>query len=142
MDRDRSSLAQLEASYLKRFGAAGGPTVLRADFSRPLDLPPLDGALMANSLHFFRDKVALLQHVRGMLRPGGTLLLVEYNVDKGNAWVPFPFSFATFSVLAAESGFETPKLVATHPSSFLREFYSARTRRVKLTSLDKMPFCT
>lgn len=129
VDKDRTSLAQLEASHGKRFGEAGGLTSLQADISGPLDIPPLDGALMANSLHFFRDKVAMLKRVHGLLRPGGTLLVVEYNVDKGNAWVPFPLAFPTFASLATKAGFEAPGLIATHPSTFLREFYSALARR-------------
>jgi hypothetical protein len=56
------------------------------------------------------------------------LLLVEYNVDRGNPWVPYPLSFSTFKSVAMAAGFEEPRLVATHPSSFLREIYSASTR--------------
>jgi hypothetical protein len=50
---------------------------------------------------------------------------VEYNVDAGNVWVPYPCSFERFQLLAAEAGFIMPRRLATHPSSFLREFYSA-----------------
>ena len=32
------------------------------------------------------------------------LLLVEYNVDKGNPWVPFPLSFRTFKSAGAGGG--------------------------------------
>jgi SAM-dependent methyltransferase len=90
-----------------------------------LDLPELDGALMANALHFFRDREAVLRHVSAYLKPGGALLLVEYNVDRGNPWVPHPLSFETFRELAPRAGFSRPRLLARHPSSFLREFYAA-----------------
>ena len=125
VDEDRASLSELERSYKKVFGGTTGLRVLEADFRNPIEVAPLDGVLMANSLHFHKEKTPILQQVRGLLRSGGTLLVVEYNVDKGNAWVPFPFSYATFEALATEAGFTGRRLLATHPSSFLREFYAA-----------------
>lgn len=125
VDKDRARLGDLEGAYRRRFGESERLHLLSADFSRALELPPLDGALMANSLHFFRDKQSLLQHVRSMLKPGGLLLLVEYNVDRGNPWVPYPLSFETWRRLAPLAGFGEPRLLARRPSSFLREFYSA-----------------
>jgi len=80
---------------------------------------------MANSLHFFWNKEKVLRHVATFLKPGGMLLLVEYNVDRGNPWVPHPLSFETFHELAPRAGFSKPRLLAKHPSGFLREFYSA-----------------
>ncbi len=129
IDKDRGSLRQLEQAYRARFGDTANLHVVPADFSRPLDLPPLDGALMANSLHFFKDKTKVLRDVRGYLKPGGALLLVEYNVDSGNMWVPYPFSFHTWQAMAVQAGFSEPRLLATHPSHFLREIYSAECYR-------------
>lgn len=127
VDRDRSRLAQLERSYRARFGDIQGLNLISADFSRTLDLPLLGGVLMANSLHFFKNKEKILRHVSSFLKPEGVLLLVEYNVDRGNLWVPYPLSFGTFRQLAPKAGFSKPRLLATVPSSFLQEFYSAIT---------------
>jgi ubiquinone/menaquinone biosynthesis C-methylase UbiE len=127
VDRDRARLSELEKAYRARFGDTTSLHIISTDFSRPLDLPPLDGILMANSLHFFKDKEKILRHMRTFLKPGGFLLLVEYNVDSGNPWVPHPLSFESFCALAAHAGFSEPRLLAKHPSSFLREFYSALT---------------
>jgi ubiquinone/menaquinone biosynthesis C-methylase UbiE len=125
VDSDRGRLAQLEDAHRARFGASEHLHVISADFTRELELPPLDGILMANSLHFFRNKEKVLRHVTTFLKPGGALLLVEYNVDRGNPWVPYPLSFETFCELAPRVGFREPRLLAKHPSSFLHEFYSA-----------------
>lgn len=125
VDKDRNSLNRLEASHRARFDSSPNLILLSNDFSRPLELPPLDGVVMANSLHYFKDKERILRHVYGFLKPNGALLLVEYNVDSGNLWVPHPLSIETFRTLAPLSGFTEPRLLAKHPSRFLKEFYSA-----------------
>lgn len=67
----------------------------------------------------------MLRLVRAMLKPGGRLALVEYNADKGNMWVPYPLSYPTWEALAQANGFIQTRLLATQPSRFLREIYSA-----------------
>jgi SAM-dependent methyltransferase len=84
---------------------------------------------MANSLHFQRDKRPVLSLVRGYLKPGGRLILVEYNTDHGNPWVPHPVSYRSWVPLAARCGFRDTRLLATVPSGFLREIYSALSLR-------------
>jgi ubiquinone/menaquinone biosynthesis C-methylase UbiE len=129
VDKDQRRLEDLKRAYQKRFGDTQDLHLIHADFTHNLDLPPLDGAVMANALHFFKDKEKVLRHVRTFLKPGGALLLVEYNVDSGNLWVPHPLTFETYRALAPRAGFTEPRLLAKHPSSFLREFYSVATYR-------------
>jgi ubiquinone/menaquinone biosynthesis C-methylase UbiE len=124
VDKDARSLGDQEQSMRARF-ADRAVTYLAADFSHPLDLPPLDGIVMANALHFQRDKRPVLRLVRGYLKPGGRLILVEYNADHGNPWVPHPLAYPTWEALAREAGFTETRLLATVPSRFLREIYSA-----------------
>ncbi len=99
--------------------------LLLADFSQGLNIPPLDGIVMANSLHFLANKASFLTQMRGWLKPNGRFLLVEYNVDKGNHWVPYPISFTRWQQQAAHYGFQKTELLAKHPSRFLGEIYAA-----------------
>ncbi len=127
VDRDRFRLKELERAWHIRFGTTTGLNLISADFTSALGLPELDGIVMANSLHFYKEKVYLLQHVGSFLKPGGRLLLVEYNVDSGNFWVPYPVSFETYQALALQAGFRAPCLLGMHSSRFLRGFFSAQT---------------
>ncbi len=131
IDKDARALKEQEHAMDRFFPPAKRPKMhyLVADFTRPVDLPPLDGIVMANSLHFQRHKDQVLAWIRGCLKPGGRLILVEYNADQGNPWVPYPLSFPRWKDTAAQAGFAGTRLLATQPSRFLREIYSALSFR-------------
>ncbi len=114
---------------MRAYFPANSVEYINADFTRPLNLPPLDGIVMANSLHFARHKDPVLQLVRSYLRPGGRLLLVEYSTDRGNMWVPFPLSYSTWEALARQNGFTQTQLLATVPSRYFGGMYSAMSLR-------------
>jgi ubiquinone/menaquinone biosynthesis C-methylase UbiE len=126
VDHDGQSLRRNAQQLERRYSATTLRTVT-ADFTQPLDLPQLDGVVMANSLHFVSDKTPVVRAVRSLLKPGGALLLVEYNVDRGNRWVPYPLSFTTWQKLATAAGFGVTTLLATRPSRFLGEIYAAQS---------------
>lgn len=130
IDRDSRALRSQEAAFRTRF-ADQGPVMhfMLADFTKALQLPALDGAVMANALHFLQRKEDLLRRIFVYLKPGANLILVEYNVERGNPWVPYPISYPSWEVLARSCGFVNTRLLATKPSRFLHEIYSAISTR-------------
>jgi len=126
VDRDTGALQRLVGEMGRRFPATRVDT-LAADFRRPLPIAGLDGVVMANSLHFLRDTSSVLASVKAMLRPGGRLIVVEYGSDRGNPWVPHPFTYGRWELMAAEAGFEKTRQLGTVPSRYLGSMYSAVT---------------
>jgi ubiquinone/menaquinone biosynthesis C-methylase UbiE len=135
VDRDAGSMRGLAAEMRKRFPGTELEVVV-ADFTRPIALGSLDGIVMANSLHFVRDKRPVLVRVGQMLKPGGSLIVVEYGSDRGNPWVPHPFSYERWVQMAADAGFEGTRLLSTVPSRYLGSMYSALTYAPPSTRVD------
>ena len=123
VDTDKGALRALERN-LGRDVPGVAIHVLRADFPRPLDLPPLDGVLMANSLHFVRKKTGVLSRLVDLLEPGGRLIIVEYNTTRGNYAVPHPLDETGFLALARKVGLHEARILAKIPSTFLGEMYA------------------
>ena len=128
VERDASALEVQRDAMDRRFPRVPIDHV-RGDFTKELVLPPLDGIVMANSLHFYRDKETVLPRVLGHLKGRGRFVLVEYDADRGNAWVPYPISFATWETLSARVGLAETRLMTRVPSRFLGAIYSAVSLR-------------
>lgn len=126
VDQDQGALRTQERTMQSRFRQTS-VHYLAADFTRPLELPSLDGLVLANALHFqpYGRQRQLIQRLQSYLRPGGRLILVEYNVDRGNFWVPHPLSYQSWEKLARECGFAHTQRLAMRPSRFLKEIYAA-----------------
>ena len=137
IDRDARALRSNEATVRSRFPAVDY-TAVTADFTGPLDLPELDGLVAANSLHYVpRDRqVAVIKTLAGHLRPGGRFVVIEYDSDRGNTWVPHPFSMASWERLAGSAGLSDTRLIGRVPSRFLGAIYAAESRRPETQGTD------
>ena len=80
---------------------------------------------MANSLHFIAEKAELIRRLKSMLSPQGRMLIIEYDTDIANPWVPFPVSFSSLQEIVSGFGMLVRK-TGTHPSIYReREMYAA-----------------
>jgi ubiquinone/menaquinone biosynthesis C-methylase UbiE len=127
LDRDGRALAAAADAFARRF-PGGSLDTLVGDFTTSLPAGPFDGVLAANSLHFVRDRRAVLSAIRGAIRPDGRLVVVEYEADRGNPWVPFPFRFEAWRAEATAAGFREVERLHRVPSRFLGEIYAAAAR--------------
>ena len=123
-DRDTRALAIAVDAVRRRF-----PEVQIAasvgDFTVAVPGGPFDGVLAAHSLHFVRYRSSVLARIRAALAPGGRLVVVEYDADGGNPWVPHPFSFVRWRDEAAAAGFTSVERLQRVPSRFLGGIYVA-----------------
>jgi SAM-dependent methyltransferase len=95
---------------------------VKADFTQPLPSgindAALDGILLANALHFIRDGQDVLERLVEGLRPGGRVVLVEYDRRAPSRWVPYPIPASRWPDLAAGVGLTGAKITATRPSEY------------------------
>jgi ubiquinone/menaquinone biosynthesis C-methylase UbiE len=125
VDKNRGVLRRLKANFADVYPQA---TIHahKADFRKPLDIPKLDGFVIANALHFVFDdqKEEVLQSLIHHLKPGGRAIIVEYNAHRGNLAVPHPLDDAGFIELGRKIGLVDVRISARAPSSFMEEMYA------------------
>ena len=131
VDRDARAIAEI-----RNWAKAEAPGVVAhvADISGPLELPEFDaggfdGVLLANVLHYVRDAEAALGRFVGLLKPGGRIVLIEYDRRRASPWVPYPIPPARWSAMAAQAGLSEPLITARRPSDFGGTLYVARAER-------------
>jgi trans-aconitate methyltransferase len=87
-------------------------TTIESDFVRDdLNLQNLDGILMANSLHFVKNKKQFIEKLIPLFYSTPVFLMVEYDTDFPNPWVPHPLRFDTLKKLFTEMGFSVVKKI-------------------------------
>ncbi len=96
----------------------------------PLPFSGLDGILMANSLHYVQDKAACITKLSQYLNQRGYFLLVEYDTNIPNPWVPYPIRYASLPDLFGPLGYPLVGKLQEKPSLFGRaNLYSALIRK-------------
>lgn len=100
---------------------------IELDFEKaPLPFKNIDGILMANSLHFVRDKILFLEKIKHYLNKNGQFLIVEYDTEIANHWVPYPISFLSLKKIFNDAGYTSVRKINERPSAFNRgNIYSA-----------------
>jgi len=127
VDRDRHALGAIEPDGTARTAQV---VTVHADFTRHLALDdvggePLDGALMANALHFVEDQESVLRRVIALLRLAGRVVVVEYDRRAPSRWVPYPIPPERLGLLAARTGLRAPTVVKRRPSLYGGTLYAA-----------------
>jgi trans-aconitate methyltransferase len=81
---------------------------LQADFEHDdLKVSDLDGILLANSLHYVKDKARLIRKLEKYLSADKTFLVVEYDTLHANHWVPYPIDFLHLKELFSNHNYKT-----------------------------------
>lgn len=127
VDRDARAVTALCAAAARRRAGDARVAPVLGDLAGPLALPPLDGALVANALHFVpvAEQATALAAVASHLRPGAPLVVVEYDGRGPSPWIPFPVPFARLAALATAAALGPPARVGARPSSYGGVLYAA-----------------
>ena len=111
MDRDRRVLAGIPRS-------SSGTSIVThtGDFTEfPWPFAGLDGVLLANALHYVRDQAAFIRACAPALTRR-RFLIVEYDTDQANPWVPYPISRRALKELFTAAGYQSFAVLGSRPS--------------------------
>jgi hypothetical protein len=127
VDRDARALGTLE-----RHGPFPAPIETAvADVRLPDEIAALrgvrlDGVVLANLLHFLADPTQTLLRLVPMLVPDAPVVVVEYDRERANRWVPHPLPPSRLRRVALGAGLSAPEVVARRPSAYQGRMYCAR----------------
>ena len=122
IDSNKTSLGKIPPVYNET-----GIKTVHADFvTSPFPFGKIDGVLMANSLHYVKDKHAFMHKLKNHLRDDHQILIVEYDTDKPvKTWVPYPVSFNSLKQLFSEVGYTSITRLHQRPSVYGSVMYAA-----------------
>jgi SAM-dependent methyltransferase len=134
IERDPRALHDLRALARDLPGESATVNVMEADLEEPAALvllqpESLAGVLFGNVLHYFADPLPLVRNAAAKLRPGGAVVVLEYEGARVNAWVPHPLSLSRLAQLAEAAGLDKPGVVSETTSRYQGTLYCAVLRR-------------
>lgn len=98
----------------------------KANFEKDkLNLNNLSGILMANSFHYVRDKEELIKKLETYFFENKQFLIVEYDTNVANKWVPFPINFEKLKELFHKFGYKSLEKLNVRKSNYGGEMYVA-----------------
>lgn len=78
----------------------------------------LSGLLIANALHYVKDQPAFIERTMGFLAERASWIIIEYDSDVSNPWVPYPLSFNSLKKLF--DGYRNVRKLHERPSVYGR----------------------
>lgn len=92
---------------------------VKADFEHfDFDFKEVDGIMMANSLHFVSDKKSLITRFEKYFVSNKFFVVVEYETDTSNQWVPFPICYDQIKSLFVEIDYKKVSKIASRKSIY------------------------
>jgi len=106
--------------------------VLQQDFTQEMNLPKLDGILMANALHYSANPLATLKPIIQFLKPNGLFIFMEYELKTPRPpWIPYPIPFDKFKKIAAQIPVSSPVELNRVSSTFGNNYiYLAKVQKL------------
>jgi trans-aconitate methyltransferase len=115
MDRDRSALGKIPSLH-----GDVSITTHHGDFTNTSwPFGGLDGILMANSLHYVDDQATFIRACAPRMA-SRRFLIVEYDADGANRWVPYPVPKTRLTALFSAAGYSTIRFLGSRPSVYRR----------------------
>jgi hypothetical protein len=79
---------------------------------------------MANSFHYVRHKNAFIEKCFSLFESDSYFVIVEYDNNKANPWVPYPIDFNSLEDFFFSYGYNVKKL-HERPSRYRGKMYAA-----------------
>lgn len=92
---------------------------VKADFEYyDFDFAEIDGIMMANSLHYIADKKSLVIRLEKFFASNNYFVIIEYETDISNQWVPYPIRFSQLKSLFLKLDYEKVSNIASRKSIY------------------------
>ncbi|MCE7040162.1 trans-aconitate 2-methyltransferase [Dyadobacter sp. CY312] len=113
MDQHPQKLESLAGNHVRiEFKLSDFETVEFAVNEKP------NGVMMGNSLHYVRDKKAFLDRLMNRFSSISQMIIIEYDTQRANQWVPYPITFLQLQRLLRDTGFTQIQKIAERPSIY------------------------